>query len=137
MSSIKDEAERCLKCKVPHCSKACPVATPVPQAMQLFLDGEPAEAGALLFDNNPLSAVCSVVCPHEKNCYGHCVLNKKGTPVQFYRVEEYTSQFYLETFEPEPAPANGKRVAVVGAGPAGITASLLLAGAATRSPSST
>jgi glutamate synthase (NADPH/NADH) small chain len=128
VSSIKDEAERCLKCKVPHCSKACPVGTPVPQAMQLFLDGGLRDAGALLFANNPMSAVCSVVCPHEKNCYGHCVLNKKGTPVQSYRVEEYTSQFYLETFAPEPAPRNGKRVAVVGAGPAGITASLLLAG---------
>lgn len=128
MSSIKQEAERCLKCKVPQCSKACPVHTPVPQAMQLFLDGDLREAGALLFANNPFSAVCSVVCPHEKNCYGHCVLTKKGTPVQFYRVEEYTSQFYLETVEPQPARASGKRVAVVGAGPAGITASLLLAG---------
>ena len=128
MSSIKDEAERCLKCKVPHCSRACPVATPVPEVMQAFLDGELRDAGALLFGNNPLSAVCSVVCPHERNCYGHCVLNKKGTPVQFYRVEEYASQFYLETFEPEPPPRNGKRVAVVGAGPAGITASVMLAG---------
>lgn len=128
MTSIKDEAERCLKCKVPQCSKACPVATPVPQAMQLFLDGSLRDAGALLFANNPLSAVCAVVCPHEKNCHGHCVLNKKGTPVQWYRVEEYISQFHLETCAPEPAPRNGKRVAVVGAGPAGITASLLLAG---------
>ncbi len=128
MSSIKEEAERCLKCKVPHCSRACPVATPVPEVMQAFLDGELRDAGALLFGNNPLSAVCSVVCPHERNCYGHCVLNKKGTPVQFYRVEEYTSQFYLETYAPEPAPPNGRRVAVVGAGPAGITASVMLAG---------
>jgi glutamate synthase (NADPH) small chain len=127
VSSVKEEAERCLKCKVPRCSKACPVATPVPQAMQLFLDGDLRQAGALLFGNNPLSAVCAVVCPHERNCYGHCVLNKKGTPVQWYRVEEYVSQFHLDTFDTEPAPGNGKRVAVIGAGPAGITASVMLA----------
>ena len=127
MSSIKEEAERCLKCKRPKCSQACPVSTPVPQVMELFLDGRLPEAGALLFENNPLSAICSVVCPHEKNCYGHCVLGKKGQPVQFYRVEEYTSQFYLETYAPEPAEKNGKKVAVVGAGPAGITASITLA----------
>jgi glutamate synthase (NADPH/NADH) small chain len=128
VTTIKEEAERCLKCKVPQCSKACPVHTPVPQAMQAFLGGSLRDAGALLFGNNPLSAVCSVVCPHEKNCYGHCVLNKKGTPVQFYRVEEYASQFFLETHEPAAAPKNGRRVAVVGAGPAGITASIVLAG---------
>jgi glutamate synthase (NADPH/NADH) small chain len=96
--------------------------------MQLLLDGSLREAGELLFGNNPLSAVCSVVCPHEKNCYGHCVLGKKGTPVQFYRVEEYISQFFLETYQPEPTPPNSLRVAVIGAGPAGITAGLLLAG---------
>jgi glutamate synthase (NADPH) small chain len=128
VSSIREEAERCLKCKVPRCTKACPVATPVPQAMQLFLDGSLREAGALLFENNPLSAVCAVVCPHDRNCHGHCVLNKKGTPVQWYRVEEYISEFHLETFRPEPAPDNGRRVAVIGAGPAGITASIRLAG---------
>ena len=127
MSSIKEEAGRCLKCKVPKCSQACPVSTPTPQVVELFLDGRLPEAGALLFANNPLSAVCSVVCPHEKSCYGHCVLGKKGQPVQFYRVEEYASQYYLETYAPEPAAPNGRKIAVVGAGPAGIAASVTLA----------
>ena len=127
MSSIREEAERCLRCKIPQCSKACPVSTPTPQVMELVLDGRLPEAGALLFENNPLSAVCSVVCPHQNNCFGHCVLGRKGQPVEFYRVEEYTSQFYLETYEPRPAAPNGMTIAVVGAGPAGITAALVLA----------
>jgi len=124
--TLKSEAERCLKCKVPRCSKGCPVSTSVPQAMGLFLDGRLTEAGALLFNNNPLSAICSTVCPHETNCAGHCVLGKKGQPVEFFRIEQYISQFYIETFKPEKIKRNGKKIAVVGAGPAGLTLSIML-----------
>jgi glutamate synthase (NADPH/NADH) small chain len=109
------------------CSKGCPVATSIPQAFNLFLESRLREAGELLFNNNPLSAVCSIVCPHERNCAGHCVLGKKGQPVEFYKAEQYISQFYLETFVPPPVANNGKKVGVVGAGPAGITTSIILA----------
>ena len=127
MSTIKSEAQRCLKCKVPGCSKGCPVSTPVPQVFNLFLDGKLREAGELLFNNNPLSAVTSIICPHDRNCKGHCILNKKGQPIEFYKVEQYISGFYLETFQPPQIQKNGKKVAVVGAGPAGITMSITLA----------
>ena len=126
MSSIKKEAERCLKCKNPLCSMYCPISTPVPQVMELFLNGEIKKAGEILLENNPLSAVTSIICPHERNCAGHCVLNKKGAPVEFYRVEEYISRFYLETVEIPDIPKNGIKVAVAGAGPAGITMTILL-----------
>lgn len=126
MSSIKKEAERCLKCKKAMCSAHCPVSTPVPQVMDLFLNGEIKKAGELLFTNNPLSAVTSMICPHEKNCTGHCVLGRKGAPVEFYRVEEYISRFFLETIEIPEIKKNGIKVAVTGAGPAGITMTLLL-----------
>ena len=126
MSSIKKEAERCLKCKKALCSAHCPVLTPVPQVMELFLNGDIDKAGEMLFLNNPLSAVTSIICPHERNCTGHCVLNHKGAPVEFYRVEEYISRFYLETMEIPNIQKNGIKVAVAGAGPAGITMSLLL-----------
>ena len=126
MSSIKKEAERCLKCKKAQCSLHCPVATDVPRIMELFLNGEISKAGELLFKNNPLSAVTSVICPHERNCTGHCVLGRKGAPVEFYRIEEYISRFYLETVEIPEIQKNGIKVAVAGAGPAGITMSLLL-----------
>ena len=126
MSSIKKEAEKCLKCKNAQCSANCPVMTPVPQVMEMFLNGDIKKAGETLFLNNPLSAVTSVICPHERNCTGHCVLNRKGAPVEFYRVEEYISRFYLETMEIPQIEKNGIKVAVAGAGPAGITMSLLL-----------
>ena len=127
MSAIKSEAERCLKCKVPGCSTGCPVSTPVPLVLTLFLDGKIREAGEVLFNNNPLSAVTSIVCPHDKNCKGHCLLNKRGQPIEFYKVEQYVSRFYLDTFQPKPIQKNGKKVGVVGAGPAGMTMSIILA----------
>jgi glutamate synthase (NADPH) small chain len=127
MSTIKSEAERCLKCKVPGCSRGCPISTPVPQVFTLFLDGKLREAGEMLFNNNPLSAVTSIICPHETNCLGHCALGKKGQPVEFYKAEQYISRFYLETFQPPLIAKNGQKVAVVGAGPAGLTMSIILA----------
>lgn len=126
MSSIKKEAERCLRCKKALCSEHCPVATPVPQITELFLNGEIKKAGELLFNNNPISAVTSLICPHEKNCTGHCVLGRKGAPVEFYRIEQYISRFYLETMEIPEIKKNGVKVAVAGAGPAGITMSILM-----------
>ncbi len=126
MSSIKKEAERCLKCKKALCAEHCPVSTPVPQIMDLFLNGEIKKAGEILFSNNPISAITSLICPHEKNCTGHCVLGKKGAPVEFYRIEQYISRFYLETMEIPEIKRNGTRIAVAGAGPAGITMSILL-----------
>jgi glutamate synthase (NADPH/NADH) small chain len=112
---------------VPGCAKGCSVSTPVPQVLTLFLEGKLREAGELLFNNNPLSAVTSIVCPHDRNCKGHCVLGKKGQPIEFYKVEQYISGFYLETYQAPVIQKNGKRIGVVGAGPAGITASIILA----------
>lgn len=126
MPSIKKEAERCLKCKKPMCSMNCPVETPIPEVMRLFLDGEIEKAGEMLIQNNPMSAVTSIICPHERNCAGHCVLGKKSSPIEFYRVEEYISRFYLETMHVPEIEKNGIKVAVAGAGPAGITMSILL-----------
>ncbi|MBQ7567038.1 MAG: FAD-dependent oxidoreductase [Oscillospiraceae bacterium] len=126
MYSIKQEAQRCLKCKKPQCSAHCPAATPIPEVMELFLSGEIKKAGEMLFINNPLSAVTSAICPHERNCTGHCVLGVKGEPVRFYAIEEYISRFFLETVELPHIEKNGIRVAVAGAGPAGITMTLLL-----------
>ena len=90
------------------------------------MNGNIKKAGEVLFHNNPLTAVTSVICPHERNCAGHCVRGQKGEPVMFYRIEEYVSRFYLETLEIPEIKKNGIKVAVAGAGPAGITMSLLL-----------
>lgn len=126
-SFLLEEANRCLKCKVPRCKNACPISTDIPTIMGLFLDGKEQEAGEVLFANNPLSAICSVVCPHENNCFGNCVLGIKQTPISFFKIEQYLSGNYAAAFDCAQPEKNGMRVAVVGAGPAGITMSILLA----------
>ena len=124
---IMCEAQRCLKCKVPKCKKACPISTDIPTIMNLFLEGSEKEAAATLFKNNPLSAICSIVCPHENNCYGNCVLGIKKDPVTFFKIEQYLSNKYIDELEMEKPEKNGMKVAIIGAGPAGISMSIFLA----------
>ncbi|MBQ1410950.1 MAG: FAD-dependent oxidoreductase [Oscillospiraceae bacterium] len=124
---IENEAARCLNCKVPLCQQACPISTPIPHIIQLFKEKNVMEAGQELFENNPMSVVCATVCNHELQCAGHCVLGKKSTPVQFYDIEKYISDSYLDRYKPVAAEKNGKHVAVVGSGPAGLTVAILLA----------
>lgn len=124
---IIEDAERCLGCKKPRCQEACPVHTPIPQAIELFKERRLEEAGKLLFANNPLSFVCALVCNHGVQCQGGCVLGRKGTPVQFSAIESYVSDAYLDRMRPDqPAPC-GKKAAVIGSGPAGIVAAFVLA----------
>ncbi len=127
MADVIEEAKRCLKCKKPLCKEGCPVKTPINEIMQMFLDGKLDEAGEKLFANNPLSAICALICPHEKNCTGHCVLNRKGNPIKFYEVENYISTFYLEKARLQSTEPNGFNIGIIGAGPAGITIAIILA----------
>lgn len=123
------EAQRCLLCKKPKCAmQGCPVHTPVPECMLLYRQGRLEEAGALLFENNPLSAITSLVCDWKQFCYGHCVLNVKNMPVKWYAVEQEISGEYLRkvVLVRKSSELSGKRVAIVGAGPAGIAASVWL-----------
>lgn len=124
---IIEDAERCLGCKRPRCQEACPVHTPIPQAIALFKERRIEEAGALLFENNPLSFVCALVCNHGVQCQGGCVLGRKGTPVQFSAIESYVSDAYLDRMRPEAPAPSGKKAAVIGSGPAGIVAAFRLA----------
>lgn len=124
---LNEIAKGCLKCKKPNCSNACPVNTEIPKVIDLYLQGKYLEAGEILFNNNPLSAVCSIVCPHENNCYGNCILNKLGKPVKFYKIEQFLSRKYLEEFKKPEIKKNNHRIAIVGAGPAGISMSIMLA----------
>lgn len=124
---IIEEAQRCLNCKVPQCQKGCPIHTPIPKVIRLMLDGKLDEAGRMLFENNPLTTVCSLVCDHENQCEGHCVLGRKGAPVHFSVIENYISTTYANKMVQGPAPSNGMRVAIIGSGPAGLTIAVLLA----------
>ncbi|MDO5381895.1 MAG: NAD(P)-dependent oxidoreductase [Eubacteriales bacterium] len=124
---VMDEANRCLQCKVPQCQKGCPINTNIPLAIKLLKENKLDEAGKMLFENNPLTTVCSLVCNHENQCEGHCVLGKKGAPVHFSTIENYISTTYAHKMTEGPKPSNGMRVAIIGSGPAGITIAIILA----------
>lgn len=125
---IVEEANRCLTCKQPQCQlKGCPVHTPIPEVIKLFRERKIEEAGELLFNNNPMSLVCSHVCNHSSQCQGSCVLGRKGNSVHFSSIEAYVSDTYLDRVEFQKPEPNGKRVAVIGAGPAGLTVAITCA----------
>lgn len=120
------EANNCLLCKKPRCQSNCPINTPIPEIIKLYKEGKIKEAGKILFENNPLSVVCSIVCPHENQCRGNCIKGIKGEPVSFYSIEHEISKKYLESIEINKTKSNGVKVAIVGSGPAGITVALEL-----------
>lgn len=124
---VLDEANRCLNCKKPQCQQGCPIHTPIPNVIQMMLHGNLDEAGKTLFENNPLTTVCSLVCNHERQCEGHCVLGRKGAPVHFSAIENYISSTYSSKMNHGPVPSNGMKVAIIGSGPAGLTIAVLLA----------
>ena len=126
---VLDEADKCLGCKKPMCQEGCPIHTNIPEAIRLLKQSKLNEAGKMLFENNPLTTVCAIVCNHERQCEGHCIRNKMKThdPVHFSVIEDYISTTYANKMTMGPAPKNGRRVAIVGSGPAGLTISVLLA----------
>ncbi len=127
MDQLKAEAERCLLCKKASCSAHCPITTPIPEIVTLFKEGKLMEAGEILFENNPLTACCAHVCPHETQCKGNCIRGKKGEPVSFCEIEAYISRYYLENIHFENLPKTKGSVAIIGGGPAGITMAFILA----------
>lgn len=124
---VVNEAKRCLNCKKPLCRTGCPINTNIPEMIQEFLNGGISKAGEMVFENNPLSIVCSLVCDHERQCEGHCILGKKGSPVHISSIENYISSTYFDQMVLEREEKKNKRAAVIGSGPAGITISIILA----------
>lgn len=127
MQHIINSAQTCLDCKKPKCQTGCPVNTPIAEMIRLFLNGEIKEAGEKVFNNNPLSIICSLVCPHEKHCEGHCVLNKKLTPVNVGGIENYISTYYINYREFNKPIQNNRNIAIIGSGPAGISLAMIMA----------
>ncbi len=125
---VINESKRCLQCKKPLCRlKGCPAQTNVPEMIRLFLNGNINEAGSMLFENNPMSVICSLVCDHEAQCEGNCIQGRKGAPVQISSIEHYISDIYLDRIALTCASKTGKSVAVIGSGPAGLTVAIKLA----------
>ena len=127
MKKLLLEADRCLLCKNARCKANCPIRTEIPEVVKLFREGKIMEAGEILFNNNPLSAACAIVCPHEDQCKGNCIRGIKSEPVSFCEIEEYISKEYLYNIKFEDINKKNERVAIIGAGPAGITLSIILA----------
>ena len=118
------EASRCLQCKKPKCIEGCPVEIDISAFIKLTSDGDFTGAARKLKERNSLPAVCGRVCPQEDQCEKLCVVGKKDQPVAIGRLERFTADWERtkgEVFIPEKAPSTGKKVAVVGSGPAGLT----------------
>ncbi|MDN5324011.1 MAG: glutamate synthase small chain, partial [Clostridia bacterium] len=117
------EAQRCLQCKKPLCMQGCPVEVDIPDFIREIARGEFARAAKIIKNKNSLPAVCGRVCPQENQCEKYCILGKKGEPVAIGRLERFAADWEALQGEKEieKQEPTGKRVAVVGAGPAGLT----------------
>jgi len=118
-----DEAKRCLNCKHKPCVNGCPVNVRIPEFIQLVADEKFMEAYEVIRSTNALPAVCGRVCPQETQCEEKCVRGIKGEPVGIGRLERFVADYAMtHGCEPaKPLPDNGKKVAIVGSGPAGLT----------------
>ncbi len=123
MAEAIKEAQRCLHCKVPQCKKGCPISNDIPDWIHELKKGNMGNAISIIRAKSNLPAVCGRVCAHEKQCEGNCVLGKKGQPVNIGKLERFVADFDSDnelTHEDVVEKSRGK-VAVIGAGPSGIT----------------
>ena len=86
---LVEESNRCLTCKNARCQNACPIRTDIPRVIELFREEKYKEAGEVLFENNPMSLVCSLICPFENQCMGSCIRGIKGEPIDFPKIENF------------------------------------------------
>ncbi len=117
------EAKRCLNCKKPTCINGCPIGNRIPDFIHQLSLGNVGAAMHIINENSNLPAICGRVCPHEKQCEGNCILNKKGNPINIGKLETFIADFDADmqlTREKLPQKTRGK-VAVIGSGPAGLT----------------
>ncbi len=118
------EAARCLQCKKPACVAGCPVGIDIPGFIQQVKDGDFTGAITTIWETNGLPAVCGRVCPQELQCEGVCIVGKKGDPVAIGNLERFVADYerkHRKASSPEKAEPTGKKVAVVGSGPSGLT----------------
>lgn len=118
-----EEATRCLNCKKPFCMDGCPVGVPIPEFIHHVAEGEFEEAYQTITRENALPAICGRVCPQENQCEGKCVRGIKTESVGIGRLERFVADYHREHGKPAELKIekNGKKVAVIGSGPAGIT----------------
>ena len=119
-----DEAQRCLNCKHKPCMEGCPVSVKIPEFIALVAEGKFEDAYQKITETNSLPAVCGRVCPQEKQCESKCVRAIKGEAVGIGRLERFVADYHMANVEDKVTvpESNGKKVAVVGSGPSGLTA---------------
>jgi len=127
------EASRCLQCKKPLCMDGCPVSVKIPEFIKLIAEKDFSGATRKLWETNALPAVCGRVCPQEDQCEGKCIVGKKGDPVAIGYLEKFAADYERKKGKgetPAVAEKTGKKVAVIGSGPSGLTVAgdLLLKG---------
>ena len=118
-----DEAKRCLNCKSPLCVQGCPIEHDIPGFVHQLSMGNIGAAMQIINEKSNLPAICGRVCPHEKQCEGHCILNKKDNPVKVGKLERFIADFDsdMNLIKERIKPKTRGKVAVVGSGPAGLT----------------
>ncbi len=118
-----DEAEKCLQCRNPKCIGGCPVEVPIKDFINLIREGDFMAAAAKIKETNSLPAVCGRVCPQESQCESTCIYGIRNQPIAIGRLERFVADYARNKGEalPELPPKNGKKVAIVGSGPAGLT----------------
>ncbi|PKL41433.1 MAG: glutamate synthase (NADPH), homotetrameric [Spirochaetae bacterium HGW-Spirochaetae-1] len=125
------EASRCLQCKKPACVEGCPVGVNIPAFIQKISEKDYTGSLKAIKETNSLPAVCGRVCPQETQCEERCILAKKSEPVAIGKLERFVADYERDVQRaepPKPTPSNGKKIAVIGSGPAGLTAAGDLAG---------
>jgi len=135
LEQAKEEASRCIQCKKRNCVAGCPVEVDIPDFIQAIRDGDMPEAVRILKSKNALPGICGRVCPQETQCEETCTLAKKDAPIAIGRLERFVADWERGNVPVKPTPArpkasgkpSGRKVAVVGSGPAGLTAAADLA----------
>lgn len=117
-----EEAKRCLNCKNRPCMNACPVSIAIPDFLQLVANGRIQEAYKVIKEASCLPAVCGRVCPQETQCEGSCVRGIKGEPIAIGKIERFVSDYCKNEKSIDKLSQNGHKVAIIGSGPAGLTA---------------
>jgi len=129
IEDIQKKAQMCLGCKAKPCMKGCPLSNDITEFIKCVKEGKYKEAYEVLLDTTVLQSVCGRICPHFKQCQGSCVRGIKGEPVSIGDIEAFIGDMAIKDgwdIEKIKEP-NGKRIAIVGGGPAGVTAASYLA----------